>query len=76
MTKKLLLTIALGTALAVAASGTAVSVDVGGVNVNVPGAGAPLPVCSDLADNDGDGAVDLQDPGCSSPGPGLSLIHI
>ncbi|MGH2955542.1 MAG: lytic murein transglycosylase, partial [Solirubrobacterales bacterium] len=26
-----------------------------------------LPVCSDLADNDGDGAVDLQDPGCSGP---------
>jgi hypothetical protein len=67
MTRKFLLTIALGAALAVAASGTAVSVDVAGVNVQVPGAGAPLPACSDLADNDGDGLIDLQDPGCSSP---------
>ncbi len=67
MTKKLLLTIALGAALAVAASGTAVSVDVAGVNVQVPGGAAPLPACSDLADNDGDGGIDLQDPGCTGP---------
>jgi hypothetical protein len=27
----------------------------------------PPPVCSDLADNDGDGKVDLDDPGCTGP---------
>ncbi len=67
MTKKLLLTIALGAALAVAASGTAVSVDVGGVPVQVPSGTTPLPACSDLADNDGDGTIDLQDAGCTGP---------
>jgi hypothetical protein len=68
MTKKLLLTIALGAALAVAASGTAVSVDVGGVNVQVPSGTTPLPACSDLADNDGDGKTDFPlDPGCTDP---------
>src|SRR5687768_17507559 len=67
MTKKLLLTIALATVLAVLAAGTAASVDVGGVNVNVPAPGAALPQCADTSDNDGDGAVDLLDPGCSGP---------
>jgi hypothetical protein len=34
----------------------------------VPGTGGDVPPqCSDLTDNDGDGLVDLQDPGCSSP---------
>ena len=57
MTKKLLLTIALGTALAVIAAGTASSVTVdlgGGAKVQVPTGGA-LPPCADLDDNDGDG---------------------
>jgi hypothetical protein len=69
MTKKLLLTIALGTTLAVITAGTAtsVTVDLGnGVTVKVP-TGAALPACADLTDNDGDGKVDLADPGCSGP---------
>src|SRR5262245_24906715 len=68
MTRKLLLTIALGAALAVAAAGTASSVGVGSttIQVQVPAAGN-LPQCSDLSDNDGDGLVDLQDPGCIGP---------
>jgi hypothetical protein len=68
MRKKLLLTISLGTALAIVVAGTATSVTagVGGVNVTVPTGGA-LPECSDLSDNDGDGSVDLGDPGCSGP---------
>src|SRR5262245_37089404 len=67
MTKKLLLIIALGAALAIAAAGTAASVDVGnGIQVQTPASGN-LPQCSDLSDNDGDGLVDLQDPGCSGP---------
>jgi hypothetical protein len=69
MTKKLLLTIALGTALAVFAAGTAtsVTVDLGkGLKVQVPTSGA-LPQCADLDDNDGDGATDLADSGCSGP---------
>ncbi len=67
MTKKLLLTIALGSLFAVLAVGTASSVDLGGgVNVNVPAAG-PLPQCADTNDNDGDGKIDLLDPGCSGP---------
>ncbi len=69
MTKKLLLTIALGTTLAVMAAGTATSVTIdfgSGVEVEVP-AGAALPECSDLNDNDLDGLFDLDDPDCSGP---------
>jgi hypothetical protein len=70
MTKKLLLIIALGSLLAVLATGTAASLsaDIGGtgVSVNVPAVG-PLPACADTNDNDGDGKVDMLDPGCSSP---------
>ena len=69
MTKKLLLTIALGGALAVLAAGTAtsVTVDLGkGMKVEVPTGGA-LPQCADLTDNDADGIADLADPGCSGP---------
>jgi hypothetical protein len=69
MTKKLLLTIALGSLLAILAAGTAVSVTTdlgGGVTVNVP-AGGVLPQCADTNDNDGDGAIDLLDPGCTGP---------
>jgi hypothetical protein len=61
MTRKLLLIIALGTALAVVTAGSATS-----VTVDLP-SGQVLTQCSDLADNDGDGAVDLGDPGCSGP---------
>jgi hypothetical protein len=69
MKRTLTLAIALGTALAVIAAGTASSVSVdlgGGLSVNVP-TGGVVPACSDLADNDGDGLVDLGDPGCSGP---------
>jgi hypothetical protein len=69
MTRKLLLTIALGAALAIVAAGTAASITVsaGDVQVNVPSTSTPttLPQCADLSDNDGDGLVDLADPGCS-----------
>jgi Transglycosylase SLT domain len=64
MTKKLLLIIALGTVLAVIAAGSATSVTVGDVPVDVPTEGV-LPQCSNLSDDDGDGSVDLGDPGCS-----------
>ncbi len=70
MTKKLLLIIALGTALAVIGAGTATSVTVvdlgNGVTAQVP-TGSALPQCADLTDNDGDGKVDLADPDCSGP---------
>ncbi|HEX3563000.1 MAG TPA: lytic murein transglycosylase, partial [Solirubrobacterales bacterium] len=68
MTRKLLATIALGAALAIIAAGTAVSgtVGVGNVTVNVPTTGV-LPQCANLSDDDGDGLVDLADPGCSGP---------
>jgi hypothetical protein len=71
MRKKLLLTVALGAALAILAAGSAssVSVGTGDLTVTVPGTGGGnvLPACADLSDNDGDGLVDLADPGCSGP---------
>jgi Transglycosylase SLT domain len=66
MRKKLLVIIALGAALAIAGAGTATSITVGGVQVNAPTDGV-LPACANLSDDDGDGLVDLTDPGCSSP---------
>jgi Transglycosylase SLT domain len=63
MTRKLLLTIALGAGLAIVAAGTSTS---SSLNLASPSPG-PLPACSDLVDNDGDGLVDMADPGCSSP---------
>jgi Transglycosylase SLT domain len=66
MTKKLLVTIALGAALAIAAAGTATSITVGTGDLQVDtGTTGVLPACADLSDNDGDGLVDLADPGCS-----------
>ena len=73
MRKKLLVIIALGGALAIIAAGSASSLQVGAgdLTVTVPGTGTTggnvLPQCADLSDNDGDGLVDLGDPGCSSP---------
>jgi hypothetical protein len=73
MTRKLLVTIALGASLAIIASGTAISgtISVGNIDVNTPGGGTTttqvLPQCADLSDNDGDGLVDLSDPDCSGP---------
>src|SRR5262245_60757400 len=68
MTKKLLVTIALGVALAIIGAGTAASITVGAgdVTTTVPSQD-PIPQCSDLMDNDGDGLVDMNDPGCGSP---------
>jgi hypothetical protein len=66
MTKKLLVTIALGAAMAIIAAGTATSLTVGDAQINSPTDGA-LPACSNLNDDDGDGLVDLADPGCSGP---------
>ena len=71
MTTKLLVTIALGAALAIIAAGTATSITLGAgdVQATVP-TQSVLPECSDLSDNDGDGLVDMSDPGCSSSGDG------
>ncbi len=65
MTRKLLLIIALGTTLAIIAAGTATSVTVGSTQNS--STDAVLPACSNLTDDDGDGLVDLKDPGCTSP---------
>src|SRR4029453_15950738 len=86
MTKKVLVTIALGGALAIIAAGSATSsltTTSADVQAEVPsttttsttttttttsgGGGSVLPPCSNLSDDDGDGLVDLSDPGCSSP---------
>src|SRR5918996_4853467 len=71
MRKKLLLITALGGSLAIIGAGSASSLQVGAgdLTVTVPGTGGGnvLPQCVDLSDNDGDGAVDLADPGCSGP---------
>ena len=65
MRRKLLVTTALGAALAIIAAGGATSqVTVGGVQVDAP-TNTVLPACSNLSDDDGDGLVDLGDPGCS-----------
>src|SRR3954453_21818959 len=66
MTRKLPLIIALGATLAIVAAGTATSITVGGVQVNAPTDGV-LPQCANVNDDDGDGLVDLGDPGCSGP---------
>jgi Transglycosylase SLT domain len=71
MRKKLLLITALGGTLAIIAAGSASSLQAaaGDLTVTVPGTGGGnvVPQCADLSDNDGDGAVDLADPGCSGP---------
>src|SRR4029079_4702183 len=70
MKRTLTLAIALGTTLAVVIAGSASSVELGlgnDVTVHVPAGGGVLPACSDLGDNDGDGLIDLSDPGCSGP---------
>ena len=68
MRRKLLVTIALGAALAIIAAGTATSkqVTVGGVQADAP-TDTVLSQCSNVNDDDGDGLVDLGDPGCSGP---------
>src|SRR5262245_52583005 len=66
MRRKILVTIALGAALAIIAAGTATSVTVGELQVDAPTDGV-LPQCANLNDDDGDGLLDLDDPGCSGP---------
>ena len=66
MTRKLLVTIALGAALAIIAAGTATSVTVGGAQVSTPTVGA-LPQCSNLSDDDGDGLVRPRRPRVQRP---------
>ncbi|HET6829833.1 MAG TPA: peptidoglycan DD-metalloendopeptidase family protein [Solirubrobacterales bacterium] len=70
MRNRLVITLVLGALLAVVAAG-AVSAQSNDVSVNLPGGGTvdtgeALPACSNLGDDDGDGLVDLGDPGCSS----------
>ena len=78
MGRKLLLILALGAFGAIVAAGAAVAsgglLDTSktGVSVNLPGGqNLPpvnaLPACSNTKDDDGDGLVDMADPGCSSP---------
>ncbi|MFL5892622.1 MAG: lytic murein transglycosylase [Solirubrobacterales bacterium] len=78
MGRKLLLILALGVLGAIVAAGAGVAsgglLDSSktGVSVNLPGGqNLPpvnaLPTCSNGKDDDGDGLVDLADPGCSSP---------
>jgi len=75
MRNRLLLTLALGMLAAVLTAGAVGAQTVGtdGVSVDVPGGGGTpevLPACANTADDDGDGAVDLGDPGCSGPTDG------
>src|SRR3954470_23726821 len=79
MRTRLLLVIALAVLGAVIAASAAqgsgvISTGESGVSINLPQgadlpsvAGGVLPGCSNLADDDGDGAVDMGDPGCSGP---------
>ena len=71
MRNRLVITLVLGMLLAVLAAG-AVGAQSTGVSVDLPGGGIarPRPGPSRLLeprDDDGDGAVDLGDPGCSNP---------
>ena len=71
MRNRLVISIVLGLLLAITAAG-AVGAQSNGVSVDLPGGGnidpgQVLPACSNLRDDDGDGAVDLGDPGCSNP---------
>ncbi len=76
MRRKLLLTIGLAILGVSVVAGSATGQGVlgtgeGGVDINLPNGGnlpeVPLPQCSNLADDDGDGITDLADPDCSSP---------
>jgi Transglycosylase SLT domain len=56
------------------AGGTNLGNGQGSVNIDLPGGSdlppIQLPVCSNTKDDDGDGKLDLLDPGCSGPGDG------
>ena len=69
MKRTLTLAIALGVTLAVVVAGSASSLTINlgnGLTVNVPSGGI-LPQCADGIDNNGNGLVDMADPGCTSP---------
>ncbi len=66
--------IAVGAGAVNAAQGGLIGIGESGVSINLPGGtelpdigAGVLPACANLGDDDGDGAVDLADPGCSSP---------
>ena len=73
MRNRLVITIALGVLLAVMTAGVVGAQGLGGgngVSVDVPGGGSAgtgqvLPACANGTDDDGDGIVDLADPGCA-----------
>ena len=75
---QLVVALALFGACLLAANATAGGVNLGSgegsVNIDLPGGSdlpaIDLPVCSNLEDDDGDGKIDLLDPGCSGPGDG------
>src|SRR5215211_255503 len=78
MGRKLLLILALGVLGAIVAAGAGVASgglldsSTSGVSVNLDGGQnlppvEELPACSNTSDDDGDGLVDLADPGCSGP---------
>jgi len=74
MRNRLVISLALGVLVAVLAAGVvgAQGVSGKGVSVDLPGGASVntdqvLPACSNLRDDDGDGLVDLGDPGCSNP---------
>ena len=80
MRNRLTITVALGLAAAVAATGAVSAqsskvLEVGGteISIDLPGGGQlpnlddALPACANLTDDDGDAAVDLEDPGCEGP---------
>jgi Transglycosylase SLT domain len=81
MKQRLLLILALAvlataTAGAVTAPAGPLGSGTGDVNIDLPegqdlpDVGGALPACANTADDDGDGAVDLADPGCSGPTDG------
>ena len=62
-------------AASAAAGGVNLGSGQGGVDIDLPGGSdlpplTDLPACSNVSDDDGDGAVDLADPGCAGPGDG------
>jgi hypothetical protein len=75
MRNRLLITLALGVLGAVLVAGVVsaqVNLGTGDVSVDVPDVN--LPVCSNGKDDDGDGLVDLADPGCAGNPTGSSEV--
>ena len=62
----MLATVVAAVAASASTTGPTGSSGASGQSGQSPPAGLP-PACSDLKDNDGDGLIDLADPGCSGP---------